>query len=160
MSQTVVAEQAAAFAGMKADSGGDDVLSRSAEGAVPFGKLVVLGTNKDKQCKLPAALGEVTTAGLQLGVSLQSHAMEQNGAGAATYDDKDTVSVLHKGRCYVKVEEAVSPSDPVFVRYAAGGDGLGSFGKTAGTSERAALSKARYLSTAGVGGLAVVEVDL
>lgn len=160
MSQTSYAEQAIAFAGMKADAGDDDVLSRLAEVAIPFGKLVILGTDKDRQCKLPGASGDVTTAGLQLGVSLQSHAMEQNSASPAQYDVKDAVSVMHKGRVYVKVEEDVTASDPVFVRYAAGGDGVGSFGKTAGTSERAALSKARYLKAALAGGLAVVELDL
>lgn len=159
MSQTVVAEQAAAFAGMKADAGNDDVLSRAGEGAIPFGKLVSLGTLKDSQAKLPAAAGDVTDVKKVLGVSLQSHAMEQNGAGAATYDDKDMVSIMHKGRCYVKVQEAVSPTDTVAVRHVAGGDGLGSFQKTA-DANHALLAGARYLSTAGAGGLALLEVDL
>lgn len=160
MSQTSVAEQAAALPGMKADMGFDDVLSRIGEVAVPFGKLVVLGTDKDKQCKLPTVATDITDVTKPLGVSLKSHAMESNSAGDPTYDIKDMVSVLHKGRVYVKVEQAVVPTDSVYVRYAAGGNGLGSFGNSAGTSERALLAGARYLSTAAADGLAIVELDL
>lgn len=162
MSQTSVAEQAAAFEGQDADSGFGDCLSRLAEGAVPFGKLVVLGTLKDSQCKLPAAAADITDLLKRLGIALKSHAMESNPAVVASqYADKAMVSVAHKKRVYVKVEEAVSPTDPVFVRFLAGGLGQGSFGKTAGAGpDRAALAGARYLSTAAINGLAVVEVDL
>lgn len=159
MSQNSVAEQTAAVAGMKGDAGDDHVLSRAAEEAIPFGKLVVLGTDLDTQCALPAASADVTDAGKQLGVSLQSHAMEQSSSRDG-YLEKDMVSVMHKGRVYVKVEETVTPADPVYVRYAAGGDGLGSFGKSAGSSARAALANARYLKGASSGGLALLEVDL
>lgn len=159
MSQTSVSEQAAAFAGMKGDMGPDKVLSRAADTAIPFGKLVVVGASADKTCKLPGAAGDVTDAKLALGVSLQSHAMEQNAAGAATYDAKDMVSIMQKGVVYVKVEEAVTPADTVVVRHAAGGDGVGSFAKTAGANH-ALLPNARYLTSAGVGGLAQVQVDL
>ena len=160
MSQSVVAEQSAAFEGMKADLGDDDVLSRAAEVIVPFGKLVVLGTNKDLQCNLPASAGDVTTAGLQLGVAVASHGLESKPSlSGAQYAAKDMVSVLHKGRCYVKVEASVVPSDVVVVRHAAGGLGVGSFSKTADGSH-AALGNARYLSSASANGLALLEVDL
>jgi hypothetical protein len=159
MSQTSYAEQASAFEGMKGDSGNDDVLSRLAEVAVPFGKLVIIGTDKDKQCKLPGAATDITNAKLPLGVSLQTHAMEQSSSRNG-YNVNDAASIMHKGRVYVKVEEAVSPSDTPYVRYAAGGNGVGSFGKTAGSTERAALAGARFLTSAGVNGLALLEVDL
>lgn len=158
MSQNSVAEQSASFEGMKGDAGDDDVLSRAAEVAIPFGKLVVLGTDVDNQCALPDAAGDVTTAGLQLGVSLQSHAMEQ-AADRTGYKAQDMVSIMHKGRVYVKVEEAVTPADPPVVRHAAGGLGLGSFAKT-DDANHALLANARYLSSAGINGLALLEVDL
>lgn len=158
MSQTSVAEQSAAFAGMKGDAGDDHVISRAAEEDIPFGKLVVLGTDKDKQCALPDAAGDITDGKLVLGVSLQSHAMEQSSARNG-YLELDMVSIMHKGRVYVKVEEAVTPADAPVVRHAAGGLGLGSFAKT-DDGDHAALANARYLTSAAINGLALLEVDL
>jgi len=149
-----------AYEGQKADAGFDDVITGIAEGAVPFGKLVVRGTDADKQGKLPAASGDVTTATSVLGVALHSHDREQTAAAGAAYADKEAMSLLRQGRCWVKVEEAVTVASVVHVRYAAGGNGVGSFGDTTGTSERAPLAGAKYLSDAGANEFALLEVKL
>jgi hypothetical protein len=63
----------------------------------------------------------------------------------------------------VRVEEAVLPGDPVFVRFAAGagGTGLGAFRKSADTGSAAQVPNgAVYMTTASAGSLALVEVNL
>lgn len=162
MSQTSYSvDQAAAVAGLLGDSGYHDVLSGIASVAMGFGLAVLKGSG-DADLALPGASGDVAKV---KGVTVHQH-MEQSLAGVAQYAQKSAVSVLHKGRIWVQVEESVVPGDAVFVRYAAGGNGVGSFGKTAGTSERAQLSdgsmgsKAKYLTTASANGLALLEVSL
>jgi hypothetical protein len=69
------------------------------------------------------------------------------------------IPVLHEGRIWVQVEQAVVKGEPVYVRYAAGGNGPGSYGNAAGSSERAALPNAKYLSSADADGLAIMSVN-
>jgi len=160
MSQTSYSvNQAAGKEGMLYDVGNKDAISCIAEEAIPFGKLVVRGT-ADNGAVLPAASGDVTTAQKVLGMAMFDMAKEQDANGAVAYANKDAVSVLRKGRAWVKVEEAVTPASSVYVRYAAGGNGVGSFGDTAGTSERAALAGAKYLTSASADGLALIEFNL
>lgn len=149
-----------AYEGQKADAGFDDVITAIAEGAVPFGKLVVRGTDADKQGKLPGASADVTTVTSVLGIALHAHDREQDSSVAADYKDKEAMSVLRQGRCWVKVEEAVTVGSTVHVRYAAGGNGVGAFGDTTGTSERAPLARARYMTDAAANGFALIEVKL
>lgn len=117
MSQTVVTDQGLPEDGMKADLVDDYVVSKVAEGALPFGRYVNIGTDADKQAKLPEASGDVTTVGKNVGVVLHSHAMESSLTESPRYPDKSLVSVVRKGTVYVKPEQAVSPSDSVFVRF-------------------------------------------
>lgn len=119
MSQTSVSEQGLPENGMKADSGNDYVASKIAEGAIPFGRFTCLGTDPDKQAKLPAAAGDITSFNKNVGVAVHSHAEESSLSGDPQYPDKAVMSVMMRGRVYVKPEQDVSPSDPVFVRFAA-----------------------------------------
>lgn len=164
MSQTSVAEQGVALDGMKADMGADDVLSRLAEGDIPMGRLCAVGTDKDAQAIVVATATDVTDQKKVLGVSLHSHDRETlAGANPPQYSDEESMNLMHKGRIYVKVEEAVTTDSPVFARVAAGGNGLGSFrASDPGGSAAVALpaDKARYLRGAGIDGLAVLELDL
>jgi hypothetical protein len=119
MSQTAVNEQGLALVGQKYSLVKDQVLSYAAEGRVPFGRLVCLGTDKDKQVKLPALSGDVTGLKAKRGVALQQHSLENAQDGLAPgYPDKHPVSVMSKGAVYVEVEEAVDAGDDVYVRYA------------------------------------------
>ena len=106
MSQTTVTQYGTAgFAGLLYDTGETDVLSYSAEGIVGFGVPVKLGTNKERQT---AAL--TTSAGqgaLAVGISLATHTIEQTSAGAAQYADKQSVSMLKRGRVWMLTNDAV-----------------------------------------------------
>lgn len=144
------------LAGQKADTGPCDVLSRASEEATAFayGKAVVAGTDPDLQALLP------TGAATLLGVAMHSHAAENDLATAVSIEDERMFNVLHDGRIYVQVEEAVTPASTVFVRVSAGGLGLGSF-RASDPGASAALSGTgmRYITSAGINGIAVLEVD-
>lgn len=145
MSQTIVQEQGLALSGQKYDLSPDTVSSYAAEGRIGFGRYAVLGTDKDLQCKLPAA-GELTLL-LKRGVALQSHAMENIADGLAPgYEDKRPVSIMELGKVFVECEEAVVATDAVLVRTAVdgGNDQLGIFAATAGTGLEA-LPNARFV---------------
>lgn len=99
-------------------AGNKDAISRSAEGRVDFGKLVVIGTDVDEQCKLPLTSAEITTKVKVMGVSIADQAREsQLNVLDPAYLDEDSVSVLRKGRIYVKVEDAFTPESAVYVRF-------------------------------------------
>lgn len=107
MSQTsYTMYQANAFAGMLADISDNDILSYSAETAdIPFGKALVLGTNKEKQVKQAS-----TSAGqgaLVVGFSIASHTVEQNSSGVAAYPRYSAVNTLKRGRFWMETEDAV-----------------------------------------------------
>jgi hypothetical protein len=160
MSQTSYSiNQAAAREGGLYDLGDHDILSFVNAAAIPFGKLVVRDTADDAG-KLPAASTDVTDAKKVLGLAIAKQDIESSASGVAQYPAQSQVPVMRRGRAWVKVEGAVTPASDVFVRYAAGGDGLGSFGATAGTSARAQLANAKYLTSAGVGGFAVVDFNI
>jgi len=147
-----------AFPGMLADTGSrNDVLSRISEEAVSFpaGVALVAGTLPDTQALLP------TGAASLLGVALHSHANEVGGDDLNLIDDASAFNVLHVGRVYVQVEEAVTPASTVFVRVVAGGGGtqLGAFRASADTASALAATGARYLTSAGIAGFAVLEID-
>lgn len=152
-------DQSAGLPGQMADCGfQDSITGINSSAAMPFGKLAVKGAS-DGLCKLPALATDITSKGLVMGVSVKTHAMESSLSGDPQYPINSVPSLLRKGRIYVKVEETVVVGDDVYVRYAAGGDGLGSFGKTAGTSERAQLDGASWYKGASAGGLAILEVN-
>jgi len=151
----------AGFEGQLADSGQTDKWSVIGEGAIPFGKLVVRGTDVDKQGNLPSAAGDITPSLNVWGMAIHSQSvMSDPSVVPAQYPDKSAVPCLRKGRAYVKVEEAVTVASAVHVRYAAGGNGLGSFGDTTGTSERAPLAGAKYMSDAAANEFAIIEFNL
>jgi hypothetical protein len=148
------------YPGQLADSGFTDKVSVPCAAAVPFGKFVVKDT-ADGSGKLPGAATDITNAKLGQGLALASQAVEQNpGVATPQYPAKSVVPCLRKGRAWVQVEEAVNPTNDVYVRYAAGGDGVGSFRASAGTSEAAILANAKYKTSAEEDGFALVEFNL
>jgi len=149
MSQTAVNEQGSARIGQLYDLSMRAVLSYAAEGAVKISRFVSLGTDKEKQVLVPALAASITGLKAKRGVALHSHARENASDGLdPQYADKETVSVMTKGRVYVEVEEAVTPDSDVFVRFAAGagGDQLGIFRTDADTASAAALADARFIT--------------
>ena len=149
-----------AFPGMLADGPAHtyDILSRVWENATaaPAGIAVAVGTDPDVQADHAA-----DAAGALLGVIVHSHANEVGSDDANLVDENSAFGVLHSGRVYVQVEEAVTPASAVYVRVASGGGGtqLGAFRASADTATARAASGMRYLTSAGIAGMAVVEVD-
>jgi hypothetical protein len=96
-----------------------------------------------------------------VGVSILSHAKEQDLDGNVSYEAKDPVSVLTKGRIYVQVEQAVTARSEVYLRHTAGGTGEvpGNF-RADDDNGNASKVNARFLSDADAGGIAVLEVNL
>lgn len=74
------------------------------------------------------------------------------------------INVGKKVHCWVVVEEDVTPTSPVYIRYTANGAlpnfGPGSVRASADTARAAQLTNARFLTSAVAGGLALVAVDL
>ncbi len=131
--------------------------------SLPVGKLVRLDSalfSDDKGIRLPTAAGDITTSFLVAGVITATANGTKILGVNASIPGGTLVDVMRKGHVLVKVEQAVTPGQQAFVRYAAGGLGLGSFGNTTGTSERAALAGSVFRSTAAINGLAVLELNL
>lgn len=128
--------------------------------AVPVGKYVCLDERSAAEdgvfpVRLPRLSTDITSQ-LHFGVVLQDAASEFRNS--PNFRANTMLPVLRFGRTWVKTEQDIAKGDAVYVRYAAGGDGVGSFGNSAGSSERALLPNARYLSTALTGELVLVEV--
>jgi hypothetical protein len=124
------------------------------------GKFVIRDTaGGEHAIKLPTQASDITGGLLGFGVTMCDDIVEvrTNLLGSAAPLMKN---VLRKGHIWVQVEEAVTESAQVTVRYAAGGLGLGSFGTGTGTSERAILAGAVYVSGASGNGFAKVELNL
>lgn len=139
--------------------------------ALSNGKYVVLDERRDlaggmDYCiRAPRQASDIT-GGRGIGVVIEEFAFSQlpveagaSYATALTIGANQCFNVLHKGRCLVKVEEAVTKGDQAYARYAAGGLGLGSFRKSTGTSEAAAIPGAKFLTTAAANGLAILEIS-
>jgi len=72
-----------AVAGMPGDARDHVVESFAAEtAAIPFGRAVIAGTDKNKQVKTPAAAG-----GVFRGVSMREQAQEQNSSGTVAFSE-------------------------------------------------------------------------
>ncbi|MEW5804283.1 MAG: hypothetical protein AB1847_19480 [bacterium] len=135
------------------------------EATIPFGVLVVQDkwSGLDKTAHLPSLTAEITTASVPLGVTVHTQALEQAIAGATNvgYPAFSSMSVLRRGRIYVQVENAVKAGDVPYVRFSAGvGEQLGSFRSDADTADASILPYSRFVTSAGAGGIAILEVNL
>lgn len=125
--------------------------------AVPFGIAVKKGV-ADEDFKL-------LTSGTEdvVGVIAHSHAIDEfgltDGQGIAA---GRVGNVLTEGEVVVVVEEAVTPTDPVFVRFTATGDfpQVGGFRKSADTAKARRMFGARYLTSGGAGELVKLSFDV
>lgn len=159
MSQTAYDEQGIALNGQKYDLSNSIISSYAAEERIPFGRLVSLGTDKDLQVILPAVAGDITSIKAKRGVAIHDHSNEnaQDGLDAGV-EAKKPVNVMEKGKVYVEVEEAVTPSDDVFVVFS--GD-KGIFRTDANTDKAAQLADARWVrSSESVDGKLIAVLQL
>jgi hypothetical protein len=173
MSQTTYAEEfAQAQLGMLADAAENNIVSRYSDNVAPFGRCVVRDT-VDGKVKLPAAILEILDGNGESrpveGIVVMSQAIEEqpeNTLGVAdanvpAYPAQYAFSVMRKGTVWVWSEQAVSPTDQVFVRAIASGDEKpGNFRKDADTANAAQLKGARFASTTTGAGLVLLEIDL
>ncbi len=161
MSQTAYnVDMSPALEGMLADTTQQkDVLSLNNKiGPVFFGKLAVRAVAED-EIKHPGASTDITDLKIARGVVLHNHALEsQTGSAEPSYPQFSAVNVLHKGRVWVKFEDAPAPGTQPSVRYAGTGV-LGAFVSTPVGGETALLPNSKVLFTA-PGNFALIEIDL
>ena len=147
--------------------GGHGVLEKvitvrnNAGAEIPHGRAVVFdggaGTT-EIAAKLPSGSTDVI-----MGALLYEHSHETaNGNGIPA---NGTGSVVSRGEIWMFTEQAVTPADPVFVRYnAAGGTGsspaVGQVRKDADTAKAVAATNARFRTVAAAGALVLVEWNL
>jgi hypothetical protein len=162
MSQTVVnSTLTKAFAGMLADAGPNDVITRiqaEASAEMPFGIMVAEGAADE------AGILPVDGTSKFAGLLMHSHAYAKDTElGTVGIKPKAVLSILRKGRAWVTVEETVAKGDPVFIRHTASGGNTqkGAFRKSADTATATDLTKKGvYLTAATAGNLALVEIDM
>lgn len=126
---------------------------------VPVGRGVVHDTGagtSELAFKLPSLVGDVI-----LGVLISDQTHPQNGG----VPDDAMGSIVTHGEVWVSVEQAVTPSSPVFCRYnAAGATGtnpaVGKFRTDADTAKAVAMTNARFLTSAAAGGLALLQINI
>ena len=145
-----------AFAGMLADTYPNFIepfFNAEASAEIPFGVMCKQGSG-DFTCTL---LGAITDR--LAGIAVHDHATNYGASGGVS--PKDAVNILTDGRCYVTVEDAVTPASGVYVRaVVAGAEVKGAFRGTADSTDTILLYGARFVTSAGAGGLAIVEFDL
>jgi len=75
---------------------------------------------------------------------------------------KDSLSVIRRGRVYMVTEQAVTPADKVFYRFAAGAGGaaIGRVRKDADTATAEEFAGAAFMGSAGAGEIVAVEVNI
>lgn len=113
---------------------------------------------------------EEVVADVFAGVALLSHTesndvkrdlidMSSPITGTEGYNRGASVNVLCRGRVWVTTEEAVTPGQPVYVRYVAGAsESQGVFRKSADSTDCVKLDNARWVVGNSAAGLAVVEL--
>jgi hypothetical protein len=150
-----------AFEGMKVDTTDDTVVTkRNAEAstAIPVGRFVKRGTGDDDALLLSAAGDNDDVEG----ITIHSHAMDSDATTTTSYAVKAPMSVVRKGRAWMKTEQAVGPTDPVFARYANGASVItnrGTVRKDADTNGAFRVPGAKFLTTATANTLVQVEFE-
>lgn len=129
-------------------------------GDLPFGRFVSQNTSYGGQCHLPVAATDITSVKAAAGVAVRVDSIENESDQGYAIDD--AVEVLAAGTVWVEVEDAVTPASDVYVRYTAteANPNLGSFRSDSDTSKAGALPTARWLTSAGAGELALLEINL
>lgn len=164
MSQTSIVNQDASpvAAGTVMGHGTSDrhsKVSSEASAEIPFGVLVVKSSDEDYGVLLPSGAMDSM---LPAGVVIRDHAYDDLSLNSDRNAllPKTEMSVLFRGRIMVKVEDAVDPGDPVRVRSVAGvGEQLGAFRSAADSTDCALLTGAQWMTSAGAGGYAELEID-
>ena len=150
-----------AQAGQKVGLDFDPVESFAAEGAVPFGVGVVLGTDPEKQVAVASADTE-SFAGISVFTHRQEQGIDQGASmgdqysTGAEYRDKDTVNVLRQRGVWVEVTAEVAAGDDAYVDVVTEGEE----GKFTNVSADNLATGGPFRTGADFGELAIVEINL
>ena len=159
MSQTVVSEQRAGFEGQLVDLGSTDIQSYANGDSVNIqhGSYVVLSSTDGDEAKLPAAGTDITNIKKNAGVVLREHTVEnaQGGSPVGVEQPDDTMSVLNKGRVFVKMNGSFNTDTVVHVGFQNGDEGRFF---SANSADREALPKARLKNSGADGDLAILDL--
>lgn len=152
-------EHGAAYEGMQADSGTQDVISlvNTSGAQLYFGHLVVAGSNGG--AKVVSGASDVP-----LGIAISTKTFEdgpiKENDDRVGYPDKTVANILRRGRVWVYVQEAVAVGDQVRVYHTADtGKKVGRFAKTAAGGKTAKLNNCQFLTATSGAGLAVIEIN-
>lgn len=163
MSQTAYSiNHAVGYEGGRADSRPATVHSGRNNSVVEiaYGRFVVFDTGAgttELAVKLPSA------SGLNVrGILIHDQAHEPQVTGLAI---NGLGSILSRGSVWMVTEQAVTPADPVFMRFAmVTGSGtspaIGKVRKDADTADAEARPNCRFLTIAAAGGLVMVECNI
>ncbi len=148
------------FPGMISDSADNDIrsyVSGEASAEVPYGQMVKQGATDRAFLRLTAG---VTQAILGVLVHSQGRA-KPTELGATGLKPKMTGGVMRHGRCWVTIDENVTPASAVRVRVTDVGGVAGTFRTSASAGNTVAISSwARFTGTfTAAGGVAEVEFD-
>lgn len=146
-----------AYAGLIADSAFHDVMSYSAGTAIPYGRAVVLGANRERQVN--AAGTGVGQGALVVGIAAASYVAETAypfTSSDPAYAITETVSVLKRGRIWMRTNDAVVAGSVANLVLANGNvtDEAVAAGIEAFTQFRAT-----FITGTTAAGLAIVEID-
>jgi len=137
------------------------------ETGTEFGLFVTEDVNSslgDNLAHSPKSATDITTVGKLAGLTVHSHANEQAAANSDNvgYDLASAMSVLRKGRIYVRVEDAVTKTSGVYARHTASGSNttLGKCRSDDDSSSAGLVPGARYETSADAGGIATVNLNL
>ena len=139
-----------AFEGLLGDVNNIDSVSRLVEGAgVLFGRGVQSGTDEEQAKAAAVAMTLKQFEGFTI------HQAVENGDLLETYQ----ISVIRKGRIWVKSEDAIAKDGNVFLRLAAGEIGVVmSVADAANTLDIS--DKVKVVKGAGAGELALLEINI
>lgn len=121
----------------------------SAQGPIVFGRAVKQGGTSNYVEAFSGSDSEF--------VGVAGHNQSASDYDNYTYENQDVAGIFTRGRVWVEVEESVSPSDPVRVRYAGTGN-EGAFLTTETIGETALLDGAKFLSSTTGAGLAQLQL--
>lgn len=147
--------------GMLADYGTPpDVISRIYEPSSPAGvyagKAVVMGTDPEKQCKMPSTAITATLLGFVALVT--GKAIKASGY---SFDRYDEVPILRKGRIWLLSEDAIAAGVKPYIRHTANGGSLpGNIRSDADTAKADQIEGVITLSATTGAGLVLCEVNL
>jgi hypothetical protein len=126
--------------------------SRIAEGAIPFGRAVEVGTTAEQGKLVGGATGEF--------VGVSAYNPKASLLSQGIYSDKDALAVHKSGFVTVYVEEAVNAGDPVRIRHtnhaSLTAKVAGNFAKTAEAEKTFLLEGARFENSVAAAGEAIV----